>query len=74
MAPSPTQLAWRARIERVLQLAAPGLDLLLAAGDRVSRLVDREPPGAVLPAPGVAPIAPARSRRAVGRGPADELR
>ena len=77
MAPSPTQLAWRARIERVLRLAAPGLDLLLAVGDRASRLVDREPPGAVLPAPGVAPIAhahPARPVRAVGSGPADELR
>jgi hypothetical protein len=77
VAPSPTQLAWRARIERVLRLAAPGLDLLLAVGDRASRLVDREPPGAVLPAPGVSPIAPARParpRRAVGRGPADELR
>ena len=77
MAPSPTQLAWRARIERVLRLAAPGLDLLLAVGDRASRLVDREPPGAVLPAPGVAPIAhahPARPVRAGGSGPAAELR
>ena len=77
MAPSPTQLAWRARIERVLRLAAPGLDLLLAVGDRASRLADREPPGAVLPAPGVAPLATARRARpsrAVGRGPADELR
>ena len=70
MAPSPTQLAWRARIERVLRLAAPGLDLLLAAGDRASRLADREPPGAVLPAPGVAPLARARTRPAVGRGAA----
>lgn len=39
--PSPTQLAWRRRIEAVLRVAAPGLDLLLAAGDRFSRVVAR---------------------------------
>jgi hypothetical protein len=39
--PSPTQLAWRGRIEAGLRVAAPFLDLLLAAGDRVSRAVDR---------------------------------
>jgi hypothetical protein len=38
---SPTQLAARRRIEGALRLAAPFLDLLLAAGDRVSRLTDR---------------------------------
>lgn len=70
VAPSPTHLAWRARIERVLRLAAPGLDLLLAVGDRASRLADREPPGAVLPAAGVAPLARTRARPAVGRGAA----
>jgi hypothetical protein len=52
VAPSPTQLAWRARVERVLRVAAPGLDLLLALGDRASRIADREPPGPVLPAGG----------------------
>ena len=50
--PSPTQLAWRGRIEAVLRLAAPALDLVLAAGDRVARTVEREdldwtPPRAV---------------------------
>ena len=39
--PSPTQLAWRRRIEAVLRVAAPALDLLLATGDRVSRLAAR---------------------------------
>lgn len=39
--PSPTQLAWRRRIEAGLRIVAPALDLLLAAGDRVSRVVDR---------------------------------
>jgi hypothetical protein len=67
--PSPTQLAWRRRIEAALRVAAPALDLLLAAGDRVSRAVDRGgddeldglPPG---------PPAPVPSRRRVGPGPA----
>jgi hypothetical protein len=39
--PTPSQLAWRGRIESGLRVAAPFLDLLLAAGDRVSRAVDR---------------------------------
>ncbi|HEV2999841.1 MAG TPA: hypothetical protein VGW75_03790 [Solirubrobacteraceae bacterium] len=40
--PSPTQLAWRRRVEAALAVVAPALDLLLAAGDRVSRAVERE--------------------------------
>jgi hypothetical protein len=40
--PTPAQRLWRARIEGVLQLAAPVLDLYLAAGDRLSRVVERE--------------------------------
>jgi hypothetical protein len=39
---TPTQLAWRRRIEAVLHLAAPVLDLYLAAGDRLSRAVERD--------------------------------
>ena len=39
---TPTQLAWRRRIEAALHLAAPALDLFLAAGDRLSRAVERE--------------------------------
>jgi hypothetical protein len=38
---SPSQRAARRRIEGALRLAAPFLDLLLAAGDRISRLTDR---------------------------------
>jgi len=38
---TPTQLATRRRIEGALRLAAPFLDLLLAAGDRISRMTDR---------------------------------
>jgi uncharacterized protein (DUF58 family) len=45
---SPTQLAWRGRFEAALRLAAPFLDLLLAAGDRVSRIADRDDPELLL--------------------------
>jgi hypothetical protein len=46
---SPRQLALRGRIEAVIGLAAPWLDLVLYAGDRVSRVagrndIDPEPP------------------------------
>jgi hypothetical protein len=48
---TPAQRAWQARFETVIRLMAPGLDLLLAAGDRVSRLVggedEWEPPRAL---------------------------
>lgn len=39
--PSPRQLAARRRLEQALRLAAPALDLVLLAGDRLSRAVDR---------------------------------
>ena len=63
--PTATQLAWRARIESVLRVAGPALDLVLAAGDRLSRVVDRQAP---LPEP-VRPIA-LPPQRAVGAGTA----
>jgi hypothetical protein len=64
--PSPTQLAWRRRIEAVLRVAAPALDLLLATGDRVSRAVARDDDDLdTLPA---ATPAPVPSRRRVGPG------
>jgi hypothetical protein len=37
----PSRRVTRRRIEGALRLAAPFLDLLLAAGDRISRLTDR---------------------------------
>ena len=40
--PSPGQLLWRRRVETALAIAAPALDLLLTAGDRLSRAVERE--------------------------------
>ena len=42
MAPTPTQVAIRNRVEGLIALASPLLDLLLAAGDRVSRAVGTE--------------------------------
>jgi hypothetical protein len=39
--PSSSQLAARHRIEQVLRVVAPALDLVLLAGDRLSRVVDR---------------------------------
>ena len=39
---NPGQLRTRARVEGVIRLMAPALDLLLAAGDRVSRMVERD--------------------------------
>jgi hypothetical protein len=41
---SPNQLRWRGRIETGLRFAAPMLDLVLAAGDRLSRTVARDEP------------------------------
>jgi hypothetical protein len=46
---TPRQLANRRRVERLIGLAAPALDLVLFAGDRLSRVagrndIDPEPP------------------------------
>jgi hypothetical protein len=40
--PTLAQVKTRRRIERGIRLAAPVLDLVLAAGDRISRIVARE--------------------------------
>ena len=58
---TPAQLARRRRIEGALRLAAPFLDLLLAAGDRVSRVagrneIDPDPPRRVLRADSRTPL------------------
>lgn len=39
---TPDQLQTRRRVESLIRLMAPALDLVLAVGDRVSRIVDRE--------------------------------
>jgi len=67
--PSPTQLAWRGRIEAALRVVGPALDLLLAAGDRVSRAAGRDddeldslPPATVPPRRRVGPGSPGGER------------
>ena len=43
MAPlTPDQLRTRERVEGLIRLAAPALDLVLAVGERVSRIVEPE--------------------------------
>jgi hypothetical protein len=39
---TPDQLRTRRRVESLIRLMAPALDLVLAAGDRVSRMVERD--------------------------------
>jgi hypothetical protein len=39
---TPDQLRTRERFEALIRLAAPALDVLLAVGERVSRLVEPE--------------------------------
>jgi hypothetical protein len=39
---TPEQRRMRARVESLIRLAAPGLSLVLAVGDRLSRLVEPE--------------------------------
>ena len=43
MAPlTPDQVRTRERVESLIRLASPALDLVLAVGDRVSRIVEPE--------------------------------
>jgi hypothetical protein len=41
--PTPDQLRWRRRFELLIKVMQPGLDIVLAAGERISRTVDRSP-------------------------------
>jgi len=41
---TPGQLRTRRRVESVIRLMAPALDVVLAVGDRVSRIVERDDP------------------------------
>lgn len=56
---TPQQLATRGRIEALIRLAAPALDLLLAVGDRVSRVAQREDEDYYPPRP-IGPDSPVR--------------
>jgi hypothetical protein len=45
MAPlTPDQLRTRRRVETLIRLMAPALDVVLAVGERVSRIVERDDP------------------------------
>ena len=59
---TPEQRRTRARIETFIRLAAPGLDLLLAFGDRLSRAVQPEDPEYYPPREGTIDPPPARRR------------
>jgi hypothetical protein len=39
---TPDQVRTRRRVESVIRVIAPALDLVLAAGDRISRVVEPE--------------------------------
>ena len=41
---TPDQRRTRERVESLIRLAAPGLNLVLAAGERLSRLVEPDDP------------------------------
>jgi hypothetical protein len=58
------QLAMRRRTERAIALLAPALDMLLAAGDRVSRVAERDQ----LEDPGTRPFSAEGSRRVTSLG------
>lgn len=57
---SPSQLVRRRQVEAGLRLAAPFLDLVLAAGDRVSRVAGRNQIAPDPPRRTLAPGEPAR--------------
>jgi hypothetical protein len=48
---TPRQQAARARIEALIRIVQPGLDLILATGDRISRTVQRSELDAALVRP-----------------------
>jgi hypothetical protein len=60
--PSPRELAARRHLERALRVVGPALDLVLLAGDRLSRVVDRsdDEPLPAIRYPGTAPTLPRR--------------
>jgi hypothetical protein len=45
MAASPPNPRLRARIELLIRIAAPALDLMLAVSDRLCRVLERDDPG-----------------------------
>lgn len=62
MAISPTQLVWRRRIEAGIKVAAPVFDLVLLAGEQLSKVVDRDNLNAPPPARRIDPVPGDRPR------------
>lgn len=52
---TPTQRRRRGGIERVIRIAEPGLNLMLAFGDRLSRVIERDDPDYYPPRSGALP-------------------
>ena len=62
---TPDQRRTRDRVESLIRLAAPALNLVLAAGERLSRLVEPDDPEYYPPRPGAdAPPPPRTSDQA----------
>ena len=59
---TPEQRRRRARIERLIGLMAPGLNLVLSAGERISRVVEPEDTGYYPPRPAGAGPPPSKDR------------
>lgn len=66
---TPAQRRWRNRVEAAIRLAEPGLNLVLAAGERLSRVVGGDGDDYYPPQRGNLPPAPP-PRVGGGGGPA----
>lgn len=64
---TPDQIRTRDRVESVIRLVAPGLNLILAAGERLSRIVEPDDPEYY-----PARVEPDRSPASTTRGSAQE--
>jgi hypothetical protein len=60
---TPSQQRTRGRVETLIGLMAPALDAVLAAGDRISRLVEPEDHGYYPPRPLAEEPSTARERK-----------
>jgi hypothetical protein len=70
MAPlTPEQLRKRERIEGLIRLMAPALDVVLKAGERLSRIVEREDHEYYPPRTSTGTEPPPRTPRAGGERP-----
>ena len=66
---TPDQLRRRERVEAVIRLMAPALDLVLKAGEQLSRVVEREDSEYYPPRTGTGAEPPPRTAANRGNGP-----